>query len=178
MFLDFLLLALKLHHTMLPTTAIQGSNKQQASGYHHTYLKSHSIDLSLLQSFPSDVEIQIHINTAFQEAHWLWRDLGFIMCTTQRPSNQLLPPIITFASRQPTAADEIFKVLHGPCVQSKPAVDSDGEEEDLANNSEYGQLISTLEHHDRHAHTGESRDVLDGVACASLSLDIACLAEM
>ena len=43
---------------------------------------------------------------------------------------------------------------------------------DLNHDSEYAQLVSTL---DRDKHTrmlSESADVLEGVACASLSLDI------
>jgi len=44
---------------------------------------------------------------------------------------------------------------------------------DLNNDSEYARLVSTLESHDKHTHMlSESTDVLEGVACASLSLDI------
>ena len=79
--------------------------------------------------------------------------------------------------------------MHGTCVQFEPVMDSNGEE-DLGNNdsmkdfwqdhidSEYGWLISVLEHCGGHVPTGESTDVLDGVACALLSLDIAHLSEM
>ncbi len=111
------------------------------------------------------------------------------MHTIPWPSNGLLPPIATFASRQPTAANEIFKVVHDTCTQSEPVEDSYGEEEGDDNSnkdfqqdhidSEYSQLISVLEHCDKHAHMpSKSMDVLDGVACASLSLDIVRLARM
>ena len=44
---------------------------------------------------------------------------------------------------------------------------------DLNNDSEYAQLVSMLESHDKHmCMLSESTDVLEGVACASLSLDI------
>ena len=78
-FLDFLLLAPKLHHAMLPMTTFLGSEKQKASGYHHKYLKNHGINIAMLKKFPSNDEIQWHIGTAFQEAHHLWRDLGYVM---------------------------------------------------------------------------------------------------
>ncbi len=78
-------------------------------------------------------------------------------------------------------ANKFFKVAHE--LQTDAAEDSDTElddhDGDFNNNSEYAQLVSMLESCDKHmCMWSESADVLEGVACASLSLDIMHLTKM
>ena len=132
---------------MLPFITTLGDAKQQASGYHHTYLKNNGINLLGLAVFPSNEEIQSMINLGFQEAHCLWKQLGFILLISN-PSDQVLPPFDTLTQHDCMTSKQTL------CGSNSP-VDEDGfqdleelNNEPGNNESEYSCLISSLEGHD------------------------------
>ena len=163
---------------MLPFVSTLGDDKQQASGYHHTYLKNNSINLSGLVVFPSNEEIQSMIDLGFQEAHCLWKQLGFIL-PISNPLIQILPPINTCTQHQHTTFEQ---TLCGPNPSEDEYRFQDLEEpndEQDDSESEYSWLISSLEGHQQKAGISSClENMLSGVACASISLDVEQLRAM
>ncbi|KAI9062814.1 hypothetical protein FKP32DRAFT_1554932, partial [Trametes sanguinea] len=54
----------------------QGGEKRTASGYHHTYTDTRSVDVSQLRQFPSDEAIQAAAQVAYEEAFSLFTLVG------------------------------------------------------------------------------------------------------
>ena len=91
------------------------------------------------------------INLGFQEAHCLWKQLGFTL-PIFNPSMQILPPFSTLTQDQHVASRPVFCSLNGPSSSADDYGFQDSEEpnDELSNNeSEYGWLISSLEGHDQ-----------------------------
>ena len=87
------------------------------------------------------------INLGFQEAHCLWKQLGFVLLVSN-PSIQILPPFDTLTQHQHMASKQTL-------CRPNSSVDEYGfqdleelNDEQGDNESEYSQVISSLEGHD------------------------------
>ncbi len=141
----------------------------------------------MLKKFPSNDEIQWHIGTAFQEAHHLWRDLGYVM-RLSASSGGILPSFALLTHMQPTTADDLFCDTHKEWTIAGQGMGEWDEEDNMDNDGlgetgedlEYVKLISQLEQwrRDDAKVSMDVQDMLNGVACTSLSLDIVQLTHM
>ena len=76
--------------------------KACASGYNHTYLDSHDIDLLSLVIFPSDAQIEALAQEAAEEAESLISILGILPQSLYHPvHHNPLPPISTWYHDEP-----------------------------------------------------------------------------
>lgn len=76
--------------------------KACASGYNHTYLDSHDIDLLSLAIFPSDAQIEALAQEAADEAESLISILGILPQSLYHPfHHNPLPPISTWYHDEP-----------------------------------------------------------------------------
>ena len=105
--LDLLFLLPKLHRIMLPAIVTEAPANERAAGYHHTYFKTEGIDFIELQTFPNSSTHDECIKGGYNQAHALWKSLGFIHnVQTSDPKTHLqrLPSI-----SQLTAFDNMAK---------------------------------------------------------------------
>ncbi|KAF8166954.1 hypothetical protein BJ912DRAFT_1149772 [Pholiota molesta] len=95
-FLDFIYmipkLRVKLHEAVLRGKSLNA--KATASGYSHTYFDNHGLNLVILSTFPSDAEIQVASQEAFQEADSLIALLGVQADALHSPAHPLPFPSI------------------------------------------------------------------------------------
>ena len=91
------------------------------------------------------------IDLGFQEAHHLWKQLGFIL-PISNPSIRILPPFDTLTQDQHMASSRLTPCsVHGPNSSVDEYGFQDLEEPNAEwndNESEYSWLISSLEGHD------------------------------
>jgi hypothetical protein len=95
-------LEVKVREAALNGSRQDSEMKACASGYNHTYLDSHDIDLLSLAIFPSDAQIEALAQEAAEEAESLISILGILPQSLYHPyHDNPLPPISTWYRDEP-----------------------------------------------------------------------------